>query len=70
MGGVPTIGMLEDGKSARFKLEHVWVEAYVDYFPNRGALFALGGIALAALGGLVIAILLSALLSIFADIYF
>lgn len=36
MGGVPTIGMLEGGKIAKFKLEHVWVEAYVDYFPSRG----------------------------------
>lgn len=36
MGGVPTIGMLEGGKIAQFKLEHVWVEAYVDYFPSRG----------------------------------
>jgi transglutaminase-like putative cysteine protease len=36
MGGVPTIGILEGGKIAKFKLEHVWVEAYVDYFPSRG----------------------------------
>lgn len=36
MGGVPTIGMIEGGKIAKFKLEHVWVEAYVDYFPSRG----------------------------------
>lgn len=36
MGGVPTIGLLEGGKIAKFKLEHVWVEAYVDYFPSRG----------------------------------
>lgn len=36
MGGVPTVGLLEGGKIAQFKLEHVWVEAYVDYFPSRG----------------------------------
>jgi transglutaminase-like putative cysteine protease len=36
MGGVPTIGRVEGGKIAIFKLEHVWVEAYVDYFPSRG----------------------------------
>src|SRR5690606_2746862 len=36
MGGVPIVGLLEGGKIARFKLEHVWVEAYVDYFPSRG----------------------------------
>lgn len=36
MGGVPTIGRIEGGKIATFKLEHMWVEAYVDYFPSRG----------------------------------
>lgn len=36
MGGIPTIGIVEGGKIAKFKLEHVWVEAYVDYFPSRG----------------------------------
>ncbi|WP_084128277.1 transglutaminase-like domain-containing protein [Cellvibrio mixtus] len=36
MGGVPTIGRVEGGKITTFKLEHVWVEAYVDYFPSRG----------------------------------
>lgn len=36
MGGVPTIGILEGGKITKFKLEHTWVEAYVDYFPSRG----------------------------------
>ncbi len=36
MGGVPTIGRVEGGKITNFKLEHVWVEAYVDYFPSRG----------------------------------
>lgn len=36
MGGVPTIGLLEGGKISKFRLEHVWVEAYVDYFPSRG----------------------------------
>ncbi|MDR7088636.1 hypothetical protein [Cellvibrio fibrivorans] len=27
--GVPTIGRVEGGKISIFKLEHVWVEAYV-----------------------------------------
>lgn len=36
MGGVPTTAMLEGGQIGKFKLEHVWVEAYVDYFPSRG----------------------------------
>jgi Transglutaminase-like superfamily len=31
MGGVPVVGVVEAGKIAKFKMEHVWVEAYVDY---------------------------------------
>lgn len=42
MGGVPSIGMLQGGKIAKFKLEHVWVEAYVDYFPSRGMVEKVG----------------------------
>ncbi|QEI11601.1 transglutaminase-like domain-containing protein [Cellvibrio japonicus] len=42
MGGVPTIGIIEGGKIAKFKLEHVWVEAYVDYFPSRGMVEKVG----------------------------
>ena len=36
MGGMPITGVIKGGKIAEFKLEHVWVEAYVDYFPSRG----------------------------------
>lgn len=36
MGGVPVVGVVESGKIAKFKMEHVWVEAYVDYLPSRG----------------------------------
>ncbi|RYY02295.1 MAG: transglutaminase domain-containing protein [Gammaproteobacteria bacterium] len=35
-GGVPSIGIIEGGRVAYIKLEHVWVEAWVDYFPGRG----------------------------------
>src|SRR5690606_20927404 len=42
MGGVPVVCLLEGGKIAKFKLEHVWVEAYVDYFPSRGMVEKVG----------------------------
>lgn len=42
MGGIPTIGMIEGGKITKFKLEHVWVEAWVDYFPSRGMVEKVG----------------------------
>ncbi|RYZ97930.1 MAG: transglutaminase domain-containing protein, partial [Moraxellaceae bacterium] len=35
-GGIPNVGLLEGGKIAKFKLEHVWVEAFVDFMPSRG----------------------------------
>ena len=42
MGGVPVIARVEGGKIVTFKLEHVWVEAYVDYFPSRGEVEKVG----------------------------
>jgi transglutaminase-like putative cysteine protease len=36
-GGIPNIGMASGGAIKFIKLEHVWVEAYVDYVPSRGA---------------------------------
>lgn len=36
-GGIPHIGLLSGGQISQFKLEHVWVEAWVDYFPSGGA---------------------------------
>lgn len=36
-GGIPNIGMLSGGVIKYIKLEHVWVEAYIDYVPSRGA---------------------------------
>ncbi|QEY16812.1 sugar-binding protein [Cellvibrio sp. KY-GH-1] len=36
MGGIPVSGLVSGGKISKFELEHVWVEAYVDYFPSRG----------------------------------
>jgi hypothetical protein len=36
-GGIPVKGLVSGGKVSHFLLEHVWVEAWVDYFPSRGA---------------------------------
>lgn len=36
-GGIPVVGVASGGRIAAFKLEHVWVEAFVDYVPSRGA---------------------------------
>jgi transglutaminase-like putative cysteine protease len=36
-GDIPVVGIIAGGKITSFKLEHVWVEAFVDYIPSRGA---------------------------------
>jgi len=36
-GGIPTKGIVSGGKIGSIQLEHIWVEAWVDYFPSRGA---------------------------------
>ena len=36
-GGIPTAAATAAGKIAYVQLEHVWVEAAIDYFPSRGA---------------------------------
>ena len=36
-GGVPTKGLVADGKIVAARMEHVWVEAFIDYIPSRGA---------------------------------
>ncbi len=36
-GGIPNIGIAQAGVIKSVKLEHVWVEAYVDFIPSRGA---------------------------------
>jgi transglutaminase-like putative cysteine protease/multisubunit Na+/H+ antiporter MnhC subunit len=37
-GGIPNIGLAAGGLIKAIELEHVWVEAYVDYTPSRGAI--------------------------------
>ncbi|MCH8619961.1 transglutaminase-like domain-containing protein [Undibacterium sp. TS12] len=36
-GGIPNIGLNNGGKIVAVRMEHVWVEAFVDYTPSRGA---------------------------------
>jgi transglutaminase-like putative cysteine protease len=36
-GGIPNIGLVQGGAITAVKLEHVWVEAWVDFEPSRGA---------------------------------
>lgn len=36
-GGIPTKGLVEGGKVVAGRLEHVWVEAFINYIPSRGA---------------------------------
>ncbi len=36
-GGTPVTGRMSGGRVIAAQLEHVWVEAYVDYVPSRGA---------------------------------
>ncbi|MBC3873738.1 transglutaminase-like domain-containing protein [Undibacterium flavidum] len=37
-GGIPNVGVITGGKINTIRMEHVWVEAYVDYTPSRGAM--------------------------------
>ena len=36
-GGIPVVGIASGGAVSRLRFEHVWVEAFVDYVPSRGA---------------------------------
>ncbi|MES2933190.1 MAG: transglutaminase-like domain-containing protein [Pseudomonadota bacterium] len=36
-GGIPNVGVISGGTIKNIRMEHVWVEAYVDYTPSRGA---------------------------------
>jgi transglutaminase-like putative cysteine protease len=36
-GGVATLGLTQGGVFKRARIEHVWVEAFVDFVPSRGA---------------------------------
>jgi transglutaminase-like putative cysteine protease len=36
-GGVPNVGLLSGGAVTALRIDHVWVEAFIDYIPSRGA---------------------------------
>lgn len=36
-GGIPNAGVVEGGRISAVRMEHIWVEAYVDFVPSRGA---------------------------------
>lgn len=35
-GGIPNIALISGGKVRKIRMEHAWVEAYVDFEPSRG----------------------------------
>jgi len=37
-GGIPIATVIEGGRLSRVQLEHIWVEAAIDYHPSRGAI--------------------------------
>jgi len=36
-GGIPLVGIVEAGKIAKVRMEHIWIEAAADYYPSRAA---------------------------------
>jgi transglutaminase-like putative cysteine protease len=36
-GGIPNVGLVSAGRIKTMRIEHAWVEAYVSFFPSRGA---------------------------------
>lgn len=36
-GGIPNVGLIRGGEITHIRIEHVWVRAWVDYVPSRGA---------------------------------
>ncbi|NOU13828.1 MAG: transglutaminase domain-containing protein, partial [Methylococcaceae bacterium] len=41
-GGIPSTGLAQGGVIKFVKMEHIWVEAWVDYIPSRGAKHKVG----------------------------
>lgn len=41
-GGIPNLGVIQAGRIAAVRFEHVWVEAYVDFHPSRGVVHRQG----------------------------
>ena len=36
-GGIPVTGLIQGGRVTQVRMEHVWVEAAIDFLPSRGA---------------------------------
>jgi transglutaminase-like putative cysteine protease len=36
-GGIPNAGLTSGGQTVAIRMEHVWVEAFVDFYPSQGA---------------------------------
>ena len=41
-GGIPNTGIIRNGAISEIRIEHIWVEAWIDYFPSRGAKHRVG----------------------------
>jgi transglutaminase-like putative cysteine protease len=41
-GGIPNVGLIRGSTMTHIRMEHVWVEAFVDYVPSRGAVHGEG----------------------------
>jgi hypothetical protein len=41
-GGVPNVALVSGGNIVAFRLEHVWVSAWIDFVPSRGAVNVAG----------------------------
>ncbi|MGE4073529.1 MAG: DUF6531 domain-containing protein, partial [Lysobacterales bacterium] len=37
-GGIPSAAVMQGGRIQAIRFEHVWIEAYVDFIPSRGAI--------------------------------
>ena len=42
MGGIPAVAVTSGSQITKVRLEHVWVEAWIDYLPSRGAVHRTG----------------------------
>jgi transglutaminase-like putative cysteine protease len=42
VGGVPNVGVISGDTITHIRMEHVWVEAFIDYVPSRGAVHRVG----------------------------
>jgi hypothetical protein len=41
-GGIPNVALVDGGRITLIRMEHIWVDVWVDYFPSRAARHAVG----------------------------